>query len=130
MSASDLPPDEHENHDATPSGSTMSAAGPTSGAAAGRRASAAALCYRPGDQAPRLIAKGYGTIAENIIQTAREHGLYVHESPELVGLLMQLDLDAHIPPALYQAIAELLAWLYGLEEDEMKKRQTAMPATS
>ncbi len=65
--------------------------------------------------APRVVAKGYGTLAETIIRTARENGLYVHESPELVGLLMQIDLDAHIPPQLYVAIAELLAWLYALE---------------
>src|SRR3546814_5066361 len=57
----------------------------------------------------------YGTLAENIIRTAKDNGLYVHESPELVGLLMQVDLDTHIPPQLYLAIAELLAWLYALE---------------
>jgi flagellar biosynthesis protein len=41
--------------------------------------------------------------------------VYVHESPELVSLLMQVNLDQHIPPQLYVAIAELLAWLYRLE---------------
>jgi len=40
----------------------------------------------------------------------------VHESKDLVALLMQVDLDDHIPPALYQAIAEILSWLYRLEE--------------
>ena len=39
----------------------------------------------------------------------------MHESPELVALLMQVDLDARIPPELYVAVAELLAWLYSLE---------------
>jgi flagellar biosynthesis protein len=47
--------------------------------------------------------------------------LYVHESPELVGLLMQVDLDSHIPPQLYLAIAELLAWLYALEGGEKQR---------
>jgi flagellar biosynthesis protein len=42
----------------------------------------------------------------------------VHESKDLVALLMQVDLDDHIPPALYQAIAEILAWLYKLEEGQ------------
>lgn len=96
---------------------------------ADKRSGAVALGYAPGDSAPRVLAKGYGTVAQNIIRTAREHGLYVHESPELVSVLMQLDLDAHIPPALYEAIAEILAWLYRLEE-EMANDQTAMPATS
>ncbi|WP_281282975.1 EscU/YscU/HrcU family type III secretion system export apparatus switch protein [Verticiella sediminum] len=74
-----------------------------------------ALRYGEDDMAPRVVAKGYGVLAETILRTAREHGLYVHESAELVGLLMQVDLDSRIPPALYQAIAELLAWLYQLE---------------
>ena len=42
----------------------------------------------------------------------------MHESKDLVALLMQVDLDDHIPPALYQAIAEILAWLYRLEEEK------------
>lgn len=79
------------------------------------RQSAVAISYDKQDAAPRVVAKGYGTLAETIIRRARENGLYVHESPELVGLLMQVDLDKHIPPELYLAIAELLAWLYRLE---------------
>lgn len=76
---------------------------------------AVALAYRTGAAAPRVTAKGSGVIAEEIIRRAREGGVYVHESRELVGLLMQVDLDQHIPPKLYVAIAELLAWLYRLE---------------
>lgn len=89
---------------------------PAHGPNAGRP-SAVALVYDKNDAAPRVVAKGYGTLAETIIRTARENDLYVHESPELVGLLMQVDLDRHIPPQLYQAIAELLAWLYKLENE-------------
>jgi len=80
-----------------------------------RRPSAVAIAYDTSDAAPRVVAKGYGTVAENIMRTAQDHGLYVHESPELVGLLMQVDLDKHIPPELYLAVAQLLAWLYKLE---------------
>jgi len=80
-----------------------------------RRPQAVALRYDDRSAAPRVVAKGYGTIADNIIQTAKDHGLYVHESPELVNVLMKLDLDQQIPPELYLAIAELLAWLYHLE---------------
>ncbi|MCK9512033.1 MAG: EscU/YscU/HrcU family type III secretion system export apparatus switch protein [Pigmentiphaga sp.] len=86
-----------------------------SGSETPARQTAVALSYRDGDQAPRVVAKGYGVLAETIQRTAREHGLYVHESPELVGLLMQVDLDSQIPPQLYQAVAELLAWLYRLD---------------
>jgi flagellar biosynthesis protein len=76
---------------------------------------AVALAYLAGDAAPRVVAKGRGLIAEEIIKRAKEHGVFVHESKELVALLMQVDLDQHIPPALYRAVAELLAWLYHVE---------------
>lgn len=77
--------------------------------------SAVALAYGESDAAPRVVAKGRGLIAEKIIARAHESGVYVHESPELVALLLQIDLDQRIPPQLYIAVAELLAWLYRLE---------------
>ena len=76
---------------------------------------AVALTYAQTDAAPRVVAKGRGVIAEQIIAPGKEHGVYVHESPELVSLLMQVDLDQRIPPQLYLAVAELLAWIYRLE---------------
>jgi flagellar biosynthesis protein len=81
------------------------------------RRSAAALVYdsQRDDAAPRVVAKGYGLVADMIVQRAKEAGLYVHEAPEMVSLLMQVDLDTRIPPQLYQAVAELLAWLHRLE---------------
>ncbi|ADI29384.1 EscU/YscU/HrcU family type III secretion system export apparatus switch protein [Methylotenera versatilis] len=77
---------------------------------------AIALAYAAGEYAPKVVAKGRGAIAEQIIARAKEHDVFVHESKDLVALLMQVDLDDHIPPALYQAIAEILAWLYKLEQ--------------
>ncbi|WP_129125791.1 EscU/YscU/HrcU family type III secretion system export apparatus switch protein [Geomonas oryzae] len=78
---------------------------------------AVAMVYNPDEAgAPRVIAKGAGISAEAMISLAREHGVYVHQSPELVSMLMQVDLDAEIPPELYQAVAELLAWLYQMDE--------------
>lgn len=79
---------------------------------------AVALAYQAGSAAPKVLAKGRGLLAEAIIEKAREAGVYVHESPELVSLLMQVDLDQNIPPELYVAVAELLAWLYRLEQEE------------
>ncbi|MEW6590544.1 MAG: EscU/YscU/HrcU family type III secretion system export apparatus switch protein, partial [Pseudomonadota bacterium] len=61
-----------------------------------------------------------------IIERARANGVYVHESRELLALLMQIDLDSHIPPQLYIAVAELLAWLYHLDE---AKKQGLPPPT-
>jgi flagellar biosynthesis protein len=78
-------------------------------------AHAVALAYGDGAPAPRVVAKGSGLVAEQIMRRAREAGVHVHESRELVGMLMQVDLDSDIPPLLYAAIAELLAWVYALE---------------
>ena len=80
-------------------------------------AHAVALAYHEGRGAPRVLAKGDGHIALEIIRRAREAGVHVHESRELVGMLMQVDLDSNIPPMLYTAIAELLAWVYRLEAE-------------
>lgn len=79
---------------------------------------AVALAYGQADAAPKVVAKGKGLIAQQIISKAKENGVYVHESPELVALLTQLDIDEYIPPQLYMAVAELLAWLYRLEHGE------------
>jgi flagellar biosynthesis protein len=76
---------------------------------------AVALAYQNGAKAPKVVAKGSGLVADQIIARAKEHGVFVHESKELVSLLMDVDLDRQIPPALYRAIAELLAWLYHIE---------------
>ncbi|QFU00102.1 Flagellar biosynthetic protein FlhB [Halomonas sp. THAF5a] len=77
----------------------------------GRR-QAVALAYHDANDAPRVVAQGYGELAERIIAEAHRQGIHVHDAPELVGLLMQLDLDEAIPPRLYQVIAELLVWVY------------------
>ena len=76
---------------------------------------AAALSYKQGYYAPVVVARGKGVVAEAIIACAHEAGVYVHESPELVRLLMQVDGDQFIPPELYRAVAEVLVWLQWLE---------------
>jgi flagellar biosynthesis protein len=97
-----------------------------------KRKQATALAYDPNqrDAAPRVVAQGYGLVAEMIVQRAKDAGLYVHESPEMVSLLMQLDLDSRIPPALYQAVAELLAWLYRLENGDAAAQEGGPPAAA
>ncbi len=89
-----------------------------------RQRAAAAIAYRESDGAPRVVAKGRGILADTIIERARASGVYVHESRELLALLMQVDLDSHIPPQLYIAVAELLAWLYHLEESKNDRAPT------
>lgn len=84
-----------------------------------KRQMAVALAYHGQDTAPKVVAKGRGLIAEAIIERAKESGVFVHESEDMVGLLMQVELDQQIPPQLYLAVAELLAWLYRLEHGKI-----------
>lgn len=91
-----------------------------------RRQEAVALAYSAGEKAPTVVAKGSGLVAEQIMRRAKDAGVFVHESKELVSLLMQVDLDREIPPGLYRAIAELLAWLYHIES--VKKTGGPLPA--
>lgn len=86
------------------------------------RQHAVALAYHAGqDNAPRVVAKGSGLIAETIIARAKEHDVYIHESSELLSLLINVDLDTQIPPALYTTVAELLAWLHAIENTHASK---------
>ena len=92
-----------------------------------RRQHAVALAYGAGEPAPKVVAKGHGLVAEQIIERARGAGVFVHESKELVALLMEVDLDRQIPPALYRAIAELLAWLYYIESAQSSDQEPPAP---
>lgn len=80
---------------------------------------AVALGYRKGvDSAPRILAKGRGEIAKKIIQIAKAQNIPIQEDPLLVGLLSEVDLNQEIPPVLYRAVAEVLAFVYRLREKE------------
>lgn len=81
------------------------------------RQGAVALSHANTSKAPVVVAKGYGVVAESIMREAKANGLYVHESADLVRLLMQVNLDRQIPPQLYRAVAELMAWVHRLESD-------------
>ena len=84
-----------------------------------RQKRAAALKYQPkSDNAPKVIAKGKGQVAEKIIEIAREHNIYIQNDPDLIEVLSQLDLNQEIPSDLYIVIAELLAFVYSLNSGE------------
>jgi flagellar biosynthesis protein len=78
-----------------------------------KRIKAAALRYKPEkDAAPKLVAKGRGKTAEKIIQIAKEHKVPIKDDPQLVEVLSTLDLYQEVPPELYRAVAEILAFVY------------------
>lgn len=77
---------------------------------------AAALAYDPEkDAAPRVVAAGRGELAALIEKVAAAHGVPVYRDPELAFTLTGLGLGREIPPALYEAVAAVIAWVYQLE---------------
>ncbi|MDI6735581.1 MAG: EscU/YscU/HrcU family type III secretion system export apparatus switch protein [bacterium] len=67
-------------------------------------------------QSPKIVAKGVGKLAERIIQVANEHNVAIHEDPNLAEVLTKLELNTEIPPDLYQAVAEILVFVYNLNK--------------
>ena len=75
------------------------------------------LKYEGGDKksTPKVVSKGYGDLAQAIIDMAQESGVLIHEDPYLSEILSTLDIGQDIPEALYFVIAELLAYSYVLQ---------------
>jgi len=83
-----------------------------------KRHEAVALSYDPGSlEAPKVVAKGKGKIADNILEKAMEHGVPVQQDPTLIELLGNLDVNETIPEPLYQAVAEVFAYIYQLDRE-------------
>ncbi len=81
-----------------------------------KRKQAVALKYEPlTDVAPKVVAKGSGYMAENIIKTAQETGVPLKEDDELIEYLMSLNIYEEIPAELYPIIAEILAFIYRID---------------
>ncbi|BDG61636.1 EscU/YscU/HrcU family type III secretion system export apparatus switch protein [Caldinitratiruptor microaerophilus] len=72
---------------------------------------AAALRYDPGQEAPQVVAAGRGRVADRIVETAAEAGVPIRREPGLAAALVALGAGAIIPPALYEAVAEVLLWV-------------------
>ena len=74
---------------------------------------AVALRYRPATgAAPEIVAKGDGFVAEEILRVARENDVPLRQDPALAGALATLDIGRQIPPELFRAVAEVLAFVY------------------
>ena len=69
-----------------------------------------------GVNAPVVSAKGTGTTGEHIIQLANEHGIPLHENGSLANALSHIPLGEEIPASVYAVVAEVLAYIYSLDE--------------
>ena len=74
---------------------------------------AAALRYDTSkESSPRVVAKGEGVSAENIIKIAELHNLPIQKDEDLIELLSKVELDKEVPEALYKAVAEVFSFIY------------------
>lgn len=83
---------------------------------------ATAIEYNPHTRegAPKVLASGVGSVAERILDIAREQGIPIHEDPDLAELLSKVDIGSEIPEELYLAVAEVLAFLYNTGQERQK----------
>ncbi|MFC2950125.1 EscU/YscU/HrcU family type III secretion system export apparatus switch protein [Virgibacillus sediminis] len=89
------------------------------------RKQAAALRYNQSkDHAPSVSAVGKGLTAENIIQKAKENNVPVVEDSTLVGLLSELNINETVPEELYQAVAEVFAFIYRTDQEMSRKKES------
>ena len=72
---------------------------------------------RQKEDAPKVVAKGQGKIALKIIELAQKHDIPIKDDPDLIEVLASLDIDEQIPPEIYVAVAELLAFVYSANKN-------------
>lgn len=83
---------------------------------------AVALGFEPGkDPAPKVVAKGQGELADRIIEVALESGVEIREDKDLVMILSELELDTVIPVEVYEAVAQILSYVYKVNADKRDK---------
>ncbi|MBF4499925.1 EscU/YscU/HrcU family type III secretion system export apparatus switch protein [Savagea sp. SN6] len=87
-----------------------------------RRKEAVALKYDlDTTTAPVVVAKGKGQVADNILQKAKDHDVPIQEDPTLVQLLGELDINDSIPENLYNAVAEVFAFVYNVDKERKNR---------
>ena len=83
---------------------------------------AAAISYNPGEEAPKIIAKGKGMVADNILERAKIHDIPVYKDEVLVDTLTKFDIGDYIPEELYQIVAEVLVYVTKVDKLQDKIR--------
>ena len=86
-----------------------------------KRQKAVALQYNSDEYAPKVAAKGVGKIAEKILEKAKESDVTLHQNAQLVDELYKMDLEQHIPPELYEVVAQVLAFVSDLDRSANKR---------
>ncbi len=89
---------------------------------------AVALGYDPEkDTAPRIIAAGKGELADALLAMAEKHKVPIHSDHPLANALVKLEIGAYVPPELYAAVAEVLAFLWNMEREQSRLKEGLRP---
>ncbi len=76
------------------------------------------------DPAPKIVAKGFGEFAEKIIAAARDAGVPVEENAQLAALLARGNIFDYIPATVFEAVAEILAYVYLLDTEQEARKES------
>jgi flagellar biosynthesis protein len=79
---------------------------------------AIALSYKEEYNAPKVIAKGKGEIADRILEVAKKEEIEIYEDEDLAEDLLKLELNDEIPPELYEAVSEIILFVYSLDREK------------
>ncbi|GMG97155.1 EscU/YscU/HrcU family type III secretion system export apparatus switch protein [Tepidimicrobium xylanilyticum] len=79
---------------------------------------AVALSYKEEFNAPKVVAKGKGEIAEKIVEVGKKENIEIYKDEELIDELISLELHEEIPPELYEAVAEIILFVYRLDKEK------------
>ena len=88
-----------------------------------QRQKAIAIKYNPDEVAPKILAKGSGLIAEKILENAQNSDVVIHKDAALAEDLTRLDIGEHIPPELYEVVAQILVFINDLDRQETARRK-------
>ena len=87
------------------------------------RQKAVALQYNTEEHAPKVVAKGAGVIAEKILGEAKDSDVAVYQDAKLVEELTRMDLGQHIPPELYEVVAQVLVFISELDQSAGRNQE-------
>ncbi len=73
------------------------------------------------DDSPRVVSKGMRFKAQKILAIARQHGVPIMKNVPLANALYRVEVGQEIPEELYDAVAEVLNFVYALKADERKR---------
>ncbi|MFV0465337.1 MAG: EscU/YscU/HrcU family type III secretion system export apparatus switch protein [Lachnospiraceae bacterium] len=85
-----------------------------------RHRHAIALAYEPGAHAPKIVASGMDTVADKILEKGKENSIPVYKDEKLADTLKKLEVGAHIPPELYEVVAEILVFVSDMDKIQEK----------